>query len=289
MNLQPGEEQRLLVDLVRRFVREEIIPLEAELDPDASELEPADHARLAGMVREMGLFGLDIPEEYGGPGVDIVTRTLMAIEMAQHRAGLYAPCYGGIRGGRPRPALRGDRGPEGALPASHPSGREAGVLRSHRALGRERPRPCNPDPGRSRRRRLDHQRLEDLHLGGGPGRLRDRIRPHRPRPGPGRSHLLHRGDRLARVPRAPGRAHPSLRKLRDRAPVRGPPGTGGERARGGGGRVRHRERPPLAPADPVRGGLHRGGKSRRRRWPSSTRACGRPSGRLSQPASRCRT
>ena len=92
MNLQPSEEQRLLVDLVRRFVREEIIPLEADLDPDASELEPADHARLAGMVREMGLFGLDIPEEYGGPGVDIVTRTLMAIEMAQHRAGLYAPC-----------------------------------------------------------------------------------------------------------------------------------------------------------------------------------------------------
>lgn len=43
---------------------------------------------------KMGLFGLDIPEEYGGPGVDIVTRTLMAIEMAQHRAGLYAPCYG---------------------------------------------------------------------------------------------------------------------------------------------------------------------------------------------------
>ena len=52
----------------------------------------------------MGLFGLDIPEEYGGPGVAIVTRTLMAIEMAQHRAGLYAPCYGGIRRGRPRPS-----------------------------------------------------------------------------------------------------------------------------------------------------------------------------------------
>ena len=94
MNLQPSEEQRLLIDLVRRFVREEIVPLEAGLDPDASELDPADHARLAGLVREMGLYGLDVPEEYGGPGVDIVTRTLMAIEMAQHRAGLYAPCYG---------------------------------------------------------------------------------------------------------------------------------------------------------------------------------------------------
>jgi acyl-CoA dehydrogenase len=47
-----------------------------------------------GMTKDMGLYGLDIPEEYGGPGIDIVTRTLLAIEMSQHRAGLYAPCYG---------------------------------------------------------------------------------------------------------------------------------------------------------------------------------------------------
>lgn len=94
MNLRPSEEQQLLIDVVRRFVREEILPLEANLDPDASELEPADYERLAGKVKELGLYGLDIPEEYGGPGVDLVTRTLMAIEMSQHRAGLYAPCYG---------------------------------------------------------------------------------------------------------------------------------------------------------------------------------------------------
>ena len=42
----------------------------------------------------MGFWGLDIPAEYGGAGVDLVTRTLMAVEMAQHRAGLYVPCYG---------------------------------------------------------------------------------------------------------------------------------------------------------------------------------------------------
>ena len=44
-----------------------------------------------------------------------------------------------------------------------------------------------------------------------------------------------------------------------------------------------RQRIPYAAA------CNRGWRSRRRRWPSSTRACGRPSGRLSQPASRCRT
>ncbi len=94
MDLEPNEEQRLIVDTTRRFVREEIVPLEDDLDPDASELSPEDHERLASMVKEMGFYGLDIPPEYGGPEIDIVTRTLMAVEMAQHRAGLYAPCYG---------------------------------------------------------------------------------------------------------------------------------------------------------------------------------------------------
>lgn len=94
MDLELSEEQRIIVDTVRRFVRDEIVPLEADLDPDGSALDPADQERLVAKVRAMGFYGLDIPPEYGGPEIDIVTRTLMAIEMAQHRAGLYAPCYG---------------------------------------------------------------------------------------------------------------------------------------------------------------------------------------------------
>lgn len=94
MDLDLSTEQRLIVEQVRRFVREEILPLEDTLDPDADELPPADKERLVAMTKAMGLHGLDIPVEYGGPDIDIVTRTLLAIEMAQHRAGLYAPCYG---------------------------------------------------------------------------------------------------------------------------------------------------------------------------------------------------
>ena len=98
MDFEPSSEQQMLIDQVRRFVREEIIPLEAKLDPDAAELEPADHARLVEKTKAMGLFGIDIPKEYGGPDIDIVTRVLLAIEMAQHRAGLYVPCYGTFGG-----------------------------------------------------------------------------------------------------------------------------------------------------------------------------------------------
>ncbi len=94
MDLKLSEEQSLIRDMVRRFVREEILPLEANLDPDASELDPADRERLVGITKEMGLYGLDIPVEFGGPDIDVLTRTVLAMEMSQHRAGLYAPCYG---------------------------------------------------------------------------------------------------------------------------------------------------------------------------------------------------
>jgi acyl-CoA dehydrogenase len=94
MDFKLSEEQTMVVDMVRRFVREEILPLEDKLDPDSDELPEDDHNRLIKVVKDMGLYGLDIPPDYGGPDIDMVTRTLIAIEMSQHRAGLYAPCYG---------------------------------------------------------------------------------------------------------------------------------------------------------------------------------------------------
>ena len=93
MDLNLTEEQELIIGSVRRFVREEILPLEQSLDPDADELPEDDYNRLVEMTKSMGLYGLDIPPAYGGPDIDLVTRTLIAIEMSQHRAGLYAPCY----------------------------------------------------------------------------------------------------------------------------------------------------------------------------------------------------
>jgi acyl-CoA dehydrogenase len=94
MNLGLTPEQRMIVSTVRDFVRDEILPLEAELDPDADELPPADYARLVAKVKEMGLYAPDVPAELGGPGIDTVTFVLMSIELSQHAAGLYAPCYG---------------------------------------------------------------------------------------------------------------------------------------------------------------------------------------------------
>ena len=51
MQLTPTAEQELIVAMVRRFVREEIVPLELGLDADADELAAADRARLTSKVK----------------------------------------------------------------------------------------------------------------------------------------------------------------------------------------------------------------------------------------------
>ncbi len=94
MDLELSEEQRLIIETVRRFVEQQIVPLERDMDPDATELPREEHERLVAMTREMGFYNPDVPVEFGGAGMTTMNRTLMAEEMSQHRAGLYTPCYG---------------------------------------------------------------------------------------------------------------------------------------------------------------------------------------------------
>jgi acyl-CoA dehydrogenase len=98
MDLELSDEQKIITQTVRRYIQEEIIPLEAELDPDAFELPREEFDRLVAKVKEMGFYGLGIPPDFGGPRVDLVTRCLMEEEMSQHRAGLYSPAYGSFGG-----------------------------------------------------------------------------------------------------------------------------------------------------------------------------------------------
>src|ERR1700760_599667 len=69
-NATPTDPQlrQEIVDNVRRFVTREVLP-------HASELEHADEfpTRIVEGMRELGLFGVTIPEEYGGLGLDLLT------------------------------------------------------------------------------------------------------------------------------------------------------------------------------------------------------------------------
>ena len=98
------DELRVLRDQVRRFIREEILPLEQRLDPDAPGLPDEDYARLAAKTKASGLWALGAPEEYGGGGLDTFSMCVVLEEMAQHRMGLYnVGC--GVFGRYPPPAI----------------------------------------------------------------------------------------------------------------------------------------------------------------------------------------
>ncbi|HEV7195731.1 MAG TPA: acyl-CoA dehydrogenase family protein, partial [Pedococcus sp.] len=72
------DEQQELLKLVREFVDEQIIPV-------AQELEHADEypTKIVEGMKEMGIFGLMIPEEYGGLGESLLTYALCVEEIAR--------------------------------------------------------------------------------------------------------------------------------------------------------------------------------------------------------------
>ena len=276
MDLMPSDEQQMIIETVRRYVREEISPLEADLDPDAGTLAPADQERLVAKVKQMGFYGLDIPAEFGGPGLDVTTRALMAIEMSQHRAGLYNPCYGTFGGAglaqlyeatedqKERylyPTLRGEL--RGCFALTEPSG--------------------GSDPARAIQTE-GFQDGDDWILNGaklyisGADKADYALVFARTSDDPGRNGVTafivdtdSPGFQVRRVVHTL-RQHP----LRHRAAVRETAGACGQRARRGQPGFRHRQRPAESQRIPYAAGCL-GAASRPRRWRSSGRRAGRPS------------
>ena len=77
MNMTDPEIRREMIETVRRFIAREVIPV-------ASEMEHADEfpAAIVQQMRELGLFGIAIPEAYGGLGLDLLTYIGVVEELA---------------------------------------------------------------------------------------------------------------------------------------------------------------------------------------------------------------
>jgi alkylation response protein AidB-like acyl-CoA dehydrogenase len=76
--LEKTDEQRAITEMVRQFVDEQVIPIAEEHDhedkfPDA----------VVEQMRELGLFGVTIPEEYGGMGLDLTTYAMIVEELSR--------------------------------------------------------------------------------------------------------------------------------------------------------------------------------------------------------------
>jgi alkylation response protein AidB-like acyl-CoA dehydrogenase len=72
------DEQQAITEMVRQFVDNEVIPIAEEFDhedkfPDA----------VVEQMKELGLFGVTIPEEYGGMGLDLTTYAMIVEELSR--------------------------------------------------------------------------------------------------------------------------------------------------------------------------------------------------------------
>ena len=77
-----SHEQQLVVDTVRSFVEQEFYPLEDEIDRTG--LVPRTLAReIQDKVLELGFYAPNIPEEFGGGGLDTLTFTLLERELGR--------------------------------------------------------------------------------------------------------------------------------------------------------------------------------------------------------------
>jgi alkylation response protein AidB-like acyl-CoA dehydrogenase len=76
--LDRTDEQRAITEMVRQFVDEQIIPKAEHYDHEDEFPEPiVEH------MKELGLFGVTIPEEYGGMGLDLTTYAMIVEELSR--------------------------------------------------------------------------------------------------------------------------------------------------------------------------------------------------------------
>ncbi len=104
------EELRLLQQQIRRFVREEILPAEQAVDPDAADLPTEVYDRLSAKTKAAKLWCLGAPTQYGGGGMNTFAMSVALEEMSQHRMGLYNPGCGTFGRYPPNPIYAGNQG-----------------------------------------------------------------------------------------------------------------------------------------------------------------------------------
>jgi acyl-CoA dehydrogenase len=77
------EELRLLQSNLRRYVDREMIPHERETMEDGVELKPHWRERFQDGMKRLGVWKLDVPEEYGGGGMGLLAKALVWQELGR--------------------------------------------------------------------------------------------------------------------------------------------------------------------------------------------------------------
>src|SRR3954452_24254032 len=72
------DEQKAITDMVRQFADDQILPNAEHYDH-----EDEFPAPIVDQMKELGLFGVTIPEEYGGMGLDLTTYAMIVEELSR--------------------------------------------------------------------------------------------------------------------------------------------------------------------------------------------------------------
>ena len=72
------DEQKAISEMVRQFADEQILPNAEHYDHEDEFPEP-----IVEQMKELGLFGVTIPEEYGGMGLDLTTYAMIVEELSR--------------------------------------------------------------------------------------------------------------------------------------------------------------------------------------------------------------
>jgi alkylation response protein AidB-like acyl-CoA dehydrogenase len=78
MDLQLTEEHKMIRDMAREFAQKEIAPVAAHFD-ETGEF-PYETVK---KMSAQGFMGIEVPEEYGGQGLDTISYVLAMIEIAK--------------------------------------------------------------------------------------------------------------------------------------------------------------------------------------------------------------
>ena len=247
MEFELPEELRMFKETLRRFVNSELIPVERQtLTTEGEEIKPEFLGKLQQRAKDLGIWMMEVPEEYGGPGLSLLQRD------HRHR--------GAVAHHRPAGARRRHHRPVGAPHPVHAqrraareisdagaARREEGRLRADRARRRLRSRRHAHHRGEGRQP-LRHQRHQALHHRRPQGGVHAAHGGDRPRQGLARRQLM-----------LPGRHGHARREARhvlpdhDGRPALGDhprqrAGAGREPRRRGRRRLRARRRSGSAPA-----------------------------------------
>ena len=101
------EEYVMLRDTVRRFMERDVLVAEDKVPHDATSLPRDVLAGLQTQAREMGVWCVQSPTQYGGAGLNLLGQCVVAEAAAKCRMGLYFPAAGALGQDPPKVIFRG--------------------------------------------------------------------------------------------------------------------------------------------------------------------------------------